>query len=1504
MPAQISRAAVLSHNGDILPSLDPQEDMPSRKRVANWLSALLWLISCLSFAPAALAEYAFIGCPVWSTSGYEDSSAAGAIRQAMEPGIPAICRPVVVTACGYSSIDTTAQITCSWQPSNHTDSQCVALGTFNQSIAHGTGVGIARDINQVSHCAVLISSMYLDVWKLFGPCGNGNCPFGNPINVASANKYQVEADFKDPGGLLSFVRTYNSSAGAQQTNVGAGWSHNWGMSVTRFGSLSQAVVRRPDSKVFVFRLANGVWSPDADVNVKLEAVTGGWTVTGDDNSIETYNAEGLLTSLRNPAGMSVTLTYSDGTSSSSTGGLIEGTSVPLPAGLMIRATDFRGRTLEFRYNGSYKIVKVIDPQGQAYQYAYGSNNNLATVTYPGGALRTYHYNETAYTGGGSIPNGLTGITDENAVRFARFRYDVSWRAVGTEYVVPAGPVSQYSMSYSGNTATVTTPLGATMTVPHTVNLSVPQRTSLTKPCPGCGTSTETLIRDANSNITAYKDFNGNLTCSVFDTTRNLETSRVEGLSGTGTCASKVTTNATRTITTEWHSTWRLPKRIAEPLRITTYAYNGDPGVSCAPSGASTSLLCTKTVQANTDASGALAFTATSDGAARVTAYTYNVSGQLLTVDGPRSDVTDVTTYTYYTSNDPSGNYRAGDLATVVNAKGHTTQFTQYDAAGRLKKTIDPNGLETILDYWPRGWLKTRQVGSTGAYETTSYDYDSVGQLTKVTLPDASFIGYRYDNAHRLYEIYDGLNDKITYTLDNAGNRTAEETRDPNNTLVRKHTREFDVLGRLFKDIGGTDPTNQVTQYGFDKNDNVTSILDPLARTTTQEYDARNRLTKVKDPFNGATAPTQYGYNARDVLASVTDPKGLATTYTVNGHGETLTQASPDTGTTVFTYDAAGNVATKVDARPVTATYSYDSINRLTQIVYPDETVIYTYDTCTNGVGRLCSISDKTGTTTYTLDLQGRVTGKTQVVSGLTRTVGYAYNAAGQLASITTPSGQLIEYGYANNRPVSVKVNGTTVLDTAYWEPFGPSGGWRWGNSTTGSPNMHTRLFDLDYRPTRATSDLPLSGSTPALDRLVGWDKQSRVTSITDYANSALTATYGYDALDRLSSMSQGTNAFGFTYDGVGNRLTQTVNAITTTYTYPSTSHRLSSLSGGTARSFTYDNVGNQTGDGTATWTYGGNNRPTQVAAGMTTTFDVNALGQRVRKGSTWFAYDEQGRVLGEYSSGGALTQETVWLKGMPVATLRPNGSAVQIYYVHPDHLGAPRAITRSSDNELMWNWGNNEPFGGNTPNQNPNGLGIVTYNLRFPGQYYDSETGSHYNYFRDYDPTIGRYIESDPIGLAGGINTFAYVSNLPTSSFDELGLVEVFSKDGIKFDVKPGVGGGQGEHALHGPGEQFHFEMQLGGQKGPRIGTKTFQPLGDNDEKLYEGKFKKVCESLTDKEKALLKRSTRDVFFGDIKKAQNRHLRFKLGILGLLMTNSYEETCSKDVLGQLAGVCD
>ena len=181
-----------------------------------------------------------------------------------------------------------------------------------------------------------------------------------------------------------------------------------------------------------------------------------------------------------------------------------------------------------------------------------------------------------------------------------------------------------------------------------------------------------------------------------------------------------------------------------------------------------------------------------------------------------------------------------------------------------------------------------------------------------------------------------------------------------------------------------------------------------------------------------------------------------------------------------------------------------------------------------------------------------------------------------------------------------------------------------------------------------------------------------------------------------------------------------------------------------------------------------------VDGGSTAQYHYNAIGQRIVKQTQnqtlLFTYDQTGKLLGEYSDNqhNLITQqETIWLGNLPVATVKDNIP----YAIHSDHLGTPRLITDPQQHEI-WQLPS-DPFGATTANE-----AAFTYNLRFAGQYYDKETGLHYNYFRYYDPKTGRYRVSDLIGLAGGLNTYAYVGNNPVNWVDPLGL-----KPGDRFNT-------------------------------------------------------------------------------------------------------------------------
>ena len=583
--------------------------------------------------------------------------------------------------------------------------------------------------------------------------------------------------------------------------------------------------------------------------------------------------------------------------------------------------------------------------------------------------------------------------------------------------------------------------------------------------------------------------------------------------------------------------------------------------------------------------------------------------------------------------------------------------------------------------------------------------------------------------------------------------------------------------------------------------------------TSHGYD---RLHRHRDTTDARSGVTRLDYNGREDLIQVTDPRNLVTQYPRNGLGEATSLISPDTGTAAHTFDAAGNLRTRQDSRGALASHSYDVLNRLTSTTHTQagqasQVFSWTYDQTgagfSFGVGRLTSTSYAGGSTRLAYDALGRLVSQTSngAAGSSTLATAYEYDAAGNITALTYPSGRKLFISYTNGQPSAMSLAPTAggapalLISGIQWQPFGPVRSWQW--AMNGGSRLHERVFDLHGRVVRyPVGNLVRDLSYDAADRIAAYTHFSASTGV---AAPAANQSFAYDELGRLTGVvtSGWNSAIG--YDANGNRTGTALNGIANTYTTDSASNRVVGISNPT-RSLAYDAAGNTTADTGAipyTATYDASNRLGSVAANsQTTNYSYNAHGQRVAKVTestavvvcspspsgklicamrpqpapvvTRFAYDQQGRLLGEYDSVDQTIQEFVWLGDTPIAVVAPewinNTYSTVAYYIHADHLNTPRQITDQAAN-IRWSW-DAEPFGAPAPNTNPSGLGTFTFNLRFPGQYFDVESGLSYNWHRDYDAGLGRYTQSDPIGLAGGINTYAYVGGNPISRVDPTGL--------------------------------------------------------------------------------------------------------------------------------------
>lgn len=747
-----------------------------------------------------------------------------------------------------------------------------------------------------------------------------------------------------------------------------------------------------------------------------------------------------------------------------------------------------------------------------------------------------------------------------------------------------------------------------------------------------------------------------------------------------------------------------------------------------------------------------------------TSYSYNDKGRILTIDGPRVDVTDITTYGYSDS---------GQRTSITNAAGHVFQLSHFNGLGLPQRLTDANNIVSTLTYHRRGWLTSITIvsptGNTALDSTTTYTYDAVGLLIKVTSPDNQFLSYQYDAARRLTEISNNTGEKILYTLDAAGNRTSTTINGANSSILYTATQTFDELSRTMEVIGAGSETAKLE---YDSNNNVTSSINPKNYTTESHYDPLNRLTSTVDPDLGRT---EFTYDTQNRLTSVTDAIGRVTTYEYDAFDNLISQDSTATGVTTYEYDEAGNRVYQKTVEGDESRYQYDSLNRLTQYSYPNdnpyingptEDVIYQYDNtnwcpkeCTGqshfGIGKLTSVIDGSTSTYYRYDHLGNVIEKvllTHVNHSRDKrfTTKYSYNNANQLEQMTYPSGLVVLYqrdALGRIQQISYQKenqNSEVLASSISYLPFGPVKSIVYNNGLT----THN-IYDQNYRITNITAGdkFDLSYQYDQNSNIIEiFDKETDPNSDINQHRAAQNETpdnlqqLSYDPLDRLQTNDNNRGDNTFSYDQVGNRL----------------SHEYSeTIASPVEDKKAYD------------LTYSKNNRLTGVSgSNQSHGYFYTPQGQRFLKRGyeagqdveDHYIYNNAGNLLSEQNKQDEF-REYIYLNQHPIALI----TATDVYYYHNDHLGTPRMLTNQAQ-ERVWA-ADYTAFGKALITTE-----TITNNLRFAGQYFDVESGFHYNWFRYYDPKIGRYLRSDPIGLAGGINTYAYVGGNPLSYVDPMGL--------------------------------------------------------------------------------------------------------------------------------------
>ncbi|GAB2956397.1 hypothetical protein GCM10023080_014520 [Streptomyces pseudoechinosporeus] len=752
------------------------------------------------------------------------------------------------------------------------------------------------------------------------------------------------------------------------------------------------------------------------------------------------------------------------------------------------------------------------------------------------------------------------------------------------------------------------------------------------------------------------------------------------------------------------------------------------------------------------------------------------------------------------------------LLAVTDPLGHTTRFT-YDARGNLLTRTDPLGLTTAFSYDEDGravsairpdgselrtvrgpfGLPVEVVGPDGARMV--HEFDERGNRTAVTDQAGSTTRYTYDHAGRLTSVTDALGATTRVVCDAAG--LPVEVTDPGGAVTRT---ERDGLGRP---VRVTDPVGGVTGLEWHADGQLARRTGPDGATESWTYDGEGNCLTHTDASGGVsrfeythfdlpvarTRPDggryEFEHDAELRLTRVTNPQGLTWTYEYDDAGDVVSETDFDGRTLTYRVDAAGRLAARVDALGGTISFERDQLGQVVRKDVDGRVTTYVYDRA----GRLLEAAGPDSELRYQYDRRGLT--KTELVDG--RPILYAYDALGRRTRRTTPTGHVTSYSYgADGQPHRLtsgghridfthdaagrelaRVFGDVITVSSAWDEAGRLSA---RHITAGARAVNSRAYTY-----RADGHLISVADRLSGTRTFDLDRAGRVTAVHA---QGWTERYAYDDAGNQTSASwpsrhPGSEATGpraytgttitragdvrFEHDALGRvtlRQKTRLSRKPDTWRYEwDTENRLTSVTtpDGTRWKYRYDPLGRRSAK-------------QRLAA------DGESVVEEIR-----FTWD--GLTLCEQTSHQPDVPNTVALTWdhrdvVPLAQTeriltaddRQEEIDRRFFAIATDLVGTPTELIDETG-DIAWRtrstlWGTtawSRDSSAYTP-------------LRFPGQYYDPETGLHYNYFRHYDPETGRYTSPDPLGLAPSPNPVGYVDN-PYAGCDPLGLMPKYTKE-------------------------------------------------------------------------------------------------------------------------------
>lgn len=673
---------------------------------------------------------------------------------------------------------------------------------------------------------------------------------------------------------------------------------------------------------------------------------------------------------------------------------------------------------------------------------------------------------------------------------------------------------------------------------------------------------------------------------------------------------------------------------------------------------------------------------------------------------------------------------AGQLTGLTDPLGQTWA-RDYDGQGRLIQTEDPQGGVTRIAYNDQG-LPAQIVNAAGQTRTLLWDDQS--RLAGEIGFDGMRRHYRYDDEDHL--VAASQKQRITqYRYDAAGRVTA--VKGPDGAMVKLEYNEAGLLTRY------TDAAGRSTEYRYDDGlSQLTERIDPAGQVLRYHYDSERNLTGLT---NAKGERYQLKYDKDENLIEEIGFDGRLQRYHYDATGQLdlyAQRGDQDWQITCFQRDPLGRLLKKTGWDGAACEFGYDPLGRLIRARNSHAQLQFQY----NPLGQVISESQNDATITHEYDALGW---RTATVTPTGQRLDYVYNAQGRLQTVSLDGEILSRHQFDDQGLETARQQGQLVSRYAY-DPMG-------------------RLI---------RHQAGLRDKATVLGRRYGYDTTGKLASVDDLRQGA--SRYLYDPADRLIEV-EGLTPERFVHDPAGNLI-----GVNEERGGLVKGDRLVLLGD---RHFSYDAAGNLTeerrgkaGRLVTRYAYDSDNRLIRAETpNGVSQYRYDPLGRRIAKvtpeGETRFVYDGA-RLLQENRTERQRTYLFEPGGFRPLACIdQASGAISQVYYYHLDHLGTPREMTDAAG-KIVWS-ARYRAYGALALAD----VADIDNPLRFQGQYYDDETGLHYNLNRYYDPQAGRFIHQDPIGLAGGVNLFQYAVN-PVNWIDPLGLTPCTPNKKTSYQAK------------------------------------------------------------------------------------------------------------------------